>query len=127
MSTFLYLDLSEEEELSDQQEIEPRTVKERYTELRSTYSNTLGPEGESLVKPVEYEDENEYDEEVDEEISEEEEEDDDEDDLEEEEEDTEDEECDEDENEELMKRLDAKYGKLPANSPDEKRKNSNII
>lgn len=114
--------MSEEEELSDQQEIEHRTVKERYTELRSSYSRTLGPEGEILVQPVEYEDGNEYDEEIDEEISEEEEDDeDDEEDLEEEEVDNEDEECDEDDNEDLMKRLDAKYGKLPSSTPDVKR------
>lgn len=102
--------------MSDQEEIEPRTVKERYAELRSTYSRTLSPEGESLSPPINYEDENEYDEEVEEEISEE---DEDEDDPDEEEND---EDYDEEENEELLKRLDAKYGKLPGSAAEIKRK-----
>lgn len=87
-------------------------MKERYTELRSTYSRTLGPHGESLAEPINYEDDNDYDEEVEEEISEEEDEEDIED---EEDEDDNDEEYDEEDNEELLKRLDAKYGKLPGN------------
>lgn len=116
---FLFIDLSEEEEISDQDEIEPRTVKERYAELRSTYSNTLSPEGESLVQPLSYDDENEYEDEDEEEISEEEDEE-EEDDL--EEDDEIDEEGDDDESEELMKRLEAKYGKLSATEASIKRK-----
>lgn len=94
-------------------------MKERYAELRSTYSNTLSPEGENLVEPLSYEDDNEYEEEDEEEISEEE-DDEEEDDIEDDEEN--DEECDDDESEELMKRLEAKYGKLSATDSGLKRK-----
>lgn len=98
----------EEDEVSDHEEVEPRTVKERYTELRSTYSKTLTPDGDSLSQPINYEDD--YEEEIEEEISEEEDEDDEDDeDIEEDENDD----YEDEENEELLKRLDAKYGKLP--------------
>lgn len=87
--------------------------------LRSTYSRSLSPEGDSLTRPEIYEDENEYDEEVEEEVSEEEDEE-EEGDIEDDEEN--DEEYDEYENEELLKRLDAKYGKLPGMQDPTKRK-----
>lgn len=79
----------------------------------------MTPEGESLTQPHSYEDENEYDEEVEEEISEEEDEE-EEGDIEEDEDN--DEEYDEYENEELLKRLDAKYGKLPGSDDQTIRK-----
>ncbi|XP_018578910.1 aspartyl/asparaginyl beta-hydroxylase isoform X1 [Anoplophora glabripennis] len=105
-------DYSEEEELSEEEVHEIKSAKARYQELRSTYTRSLTPEGEiDYHKPPEtYDDEYEenVDDEEDEEVSEEEEDDDKQEGESEEEEDD----YDEDEDEELLKRLEAKYGKL---------------
>ncbi|KAJ8923777.1 hypothetical protein NQ315_010359 [Exocentrus adspersus] len=98
----------EEEELSEEETHEPKSAKTRYQELRSTYTRSLTPEGEiDYHRPPEPYDDEYEDEEA---ASEEEEEEDDEERGEGESE--EDEDYDEDEDEELLKRLEAKYGKL---------------
>ncbi|VEN55278.1 unnamed protein product, partial [Callosobruchus maculatus] len=109
------LEYSEEEEASDgdveETVPEPRSVKSKYQELRSTYTKQLTPEHELDFEARRDADEEE--EEEDEETLEEEEEAAADGDEEEEELEDEDEDYDEDEGDELLKRLDSKYGKLP--------------
>lgn len=85
----------------------------KYQELRTTYQRSLTPESETENKQT---DEDEYEEEIDEE-----EKDDDDDDEDEEEEEDEEEDYDEEDegsDEELLKRLEAKYGKLQDQTKD---------
>nr|CAI5868003.1 unnamed protein product [Callosobruchus analis] len=109
---------SEEEEGSDVEEttVEPRLVKSNYQELRSTYTKQLTPEHELDYRARGEGDEEEEEEEEDEGTLEEEEEEAADDGDEEEELEDEDEDYDEDEGDELLKRLDSKYGKLTAES-----------
>ncbi|KAJ8934850.1 hypothetical protein NQ314_013121 [Rhamnusium bicolor] len=111
-------DYSDEEVSEEESRDEPKSAKTKYQELRSTYTRSLTPEGEiDYHKPSEtYDDEYEdnIEDEADEEVSEEEEDDEEGDEEEDEEGDEEDESENEefDEDEELLKRLEAKYGKL---------------
>ncbi|KAH1023489.1 hypothetical protein HUJ04_012686 [Dendroctonus ponderosae] len=98
-----------EEEYSDEDShSEHRSPREEYQELRTTYSRSLTPEGDFEVKDKNYEEEVLEDEIEEEEIEPEEV------DVEDLEDDVDDDynRYDEDEDEELLKRLEAKYGKL---------------
>lgn len=102
---------------SDEDRPEVKSAKAKYQELRTTYTRSLTPESEPeyQCKPADADDE-EYEEE-----------DDDEDVEDEEVEDEEEEESDaaeyekEDDDEELLKRLEAKYGKLKRGEQADKR------
>ncbi|XP_076261305.1 aspartyl beta-hydroxylase isoform X1 [Rhynchophorus ferrugineus] len=98
---------SDEEDYSDDDShSEHRSVREEYEDLRETYSISLTPDGEFDAKPNYFEHENLPNEDDDEIVEKEE--------LlgEEEEEIESEDDYDEDEDEKLVKRLDAKYGKL---------------
>ncbi|KAJ8972011.1 hypothetical protein NQ317_000657 [Molorchus minor] len=97
---------SEEEESEEEEHIPQKSAKTRYQELRSSYTRSLTPEGEIDYNKEREESEEEYADEEEEDISEEGEEEDE--DIESENEEYD----DDDEDEELLKRLEAKYGKL---------------
>lgn len=111
----------EDEEEGDQygdEESAPKqsAVKQKYRELQTTYSRSLTPESDTeLKRKSRLADDYEYDEDVDDEDEDEE----DEEESDEEERYDEDEEVSEDDDEELLKKLEAKYGKLKHRKEEE--------
>uniref|UniRef100_A0A6P7G8C3 Midasin isoform X5 n=1 Tax=Diabrotica virgifera virgifera TaxID=50390 RepID=A0A6P7G8C3_DIAVI len=107
-------DFSDEDDDKDDGEetVEPNTAKAKYQELATAYIRPVSNEHESTNREIEYEDDE--DEQEEEEVSEEEEGDERDEGQEYEDDDVEEDEVD-DEDEELLKRLEARYGKLQEN------------